>query len=225
MKQIRTFFGAMAASLLAASFATAGDWSTIRVGTEGAYPPFNYIGTDGELKGFDVEFAQALCAKMEAECTFTAQDWDGIIPALLAGKFDIIIGSMSITEERLKKVDFTDKYYATPARFIAPKDTTITSTGPEAMAGLTIGAQSSTTYAGYLQDNYPESDIRLYATQDEAMPISLQADLTLSWLTPWFFGIGPKMLKKVVAVHWSVKVTLSNGAQASAWPFARKTLI
>jgi lysine-arginine-ornithine-binding protein len=168
MKQIRTFFGAMAASLLAASFATAGDWSTIRVGTEGAYPPFNYIGTDGELKGFDVEFAQALCAKMEAECTFTAQDWDGIIPALLAGKFDIIIGSMSITEERLKKVDFTDKYYATPARFIAPKDTTITSTGPEAMAGLTIGAQSSTTYAGYLQDNYPESDIRLYATQDEA---------------------------------------------------------
>ena len=168
MKLKTTFLSVVAAVLSVAGVASAGDWSTIRVGTEGAYPPFNYIDSDGELKGFDVELAQALCDQLKAECTFTTQDWDGIIPALLANKFDIIIGSMSITEERMKKVDFTDKYYATPARFIASKDTSITSTSPEALAGKKLGAQSSTTHGGYLEDNYPDSDIRLYATLDEA---------------------------------------------------------
>ncbi len=168
MKPIKFLLVAFATILFSTNLAIAGDWSKIRVGTEGAYPPFNYVDSDGELKGFDVEIAKALCEKMQTECTFTAQDWDGIIPALLANKFDIIIASMSITEERMKKVDFTNKYYATPAQFIAPKDTKITETGPEDLAGLTIGAQSSTTYAGYLQDNYTDSEVRLYATQDEA---------------------------------------------------------
>ena len=168
MKLIKIILVTIATISFTSNFANAGDWSKIRVGTEGAYAPFNYIDSDGELKGFDVEIANALCEKMQAECTFTAQDWDGIIPALLANKFDIIIASMSITEERKKKVDFTNKYYATPARFIAPKDTKITETGPADLAGLIIGAQSSTTYAGYLQDNYTDSEVRLYATQDEA---------------------------------------------------------
>jgi polar amino acid transport system substrate-binding protein len=168
MKLKSTFLSVIAVALSVASAATAGDWSKIRVGTEGAYPPFNYIDSAGDLKGFDIEIAEALCAKLEAECTFTTQDWDGIIPALLANKFDIIIASMSITEERKKKVDFTDKYYATPARFIARKDTSITSTNPEALAGKTLGAQSSTTHGSYLEDNYTNSDIRLYATLDEA---------------------------------------------------------
>jgi len=163
-----TLLSAFAAFLSVAGVANASDWSTVRVGTEGAYPPFNYIDAAGELKGFDVEIAQALCAELKVECTYTTQDWDGIIPALLANKFDIIIGSMSITEERKKKVDFTDKYYATPARFVARKDTTITSTSPEALAGMTLGAQSSTTHGGYLEDNYTDSNIRLYATLDEA---------------------------------------------------------
>jgi len=162
------FLSLVAAVMSVVSVANAADWSKIRVGTEGAYPPFNFIDSDGELKGFDTEIAKALCAKLEAECTFTTQDWDGIIPALLANKFDIIIASMSITEERMKKVDFTDKYYATPARFVATRGTSITSTSPEALAGKTLGAQSSTTHGGYLEDNYTDSDIRLYATLDEA---------------------------------------------------------
>lgn len=168
MKLGTSLISAIAAALAFTGAAVAGDWSKIRVGTEGAYPPFNFIDSAGELKGFDVEIAEALCAKLEAECTFTTQDWDGIIPALLANKFDIIIASMSITEERKKKVDFTDKYYATPARFIAPKDTDITSTSPEALAGKVLGAQSSTTHGGYLEDNYKDSEVRLYATLDEA---------------------------------------------------------
>ena len=160
-------FVALATAIMS-SGAFAADWTKIRVGTEGAYKPFNYIDSNGELQGFDVDIGKALCAEMKAECTFVAQDWDGIIPALLAKKYDVIIASMSITEERMKKVDFTNKYYDTPAKFVAKKGSGITNTGPADLKGKTLGAQSSTTHSSYLEDNYKDSTVKLYATQDEA---------------------------------------------------------
>ena len=159
---------ATAAIAVAAMTGASFSMDKVRIGTEGAYPPFNFKDSDGELKGFDVDIAKALCAEMKVECTFVAQDWDGIIPALLANKYDAIIASMSITEERKKKVDFSDKYYSTPPALIAPKDTDLAATDPAALAGKTIGAQSATTHATFLEDQYKDSTIKLYATQDEA---------------------------------------------------------
>ncbi len=87
----------------------------LRVGVEGAYPPFSWKESDGTLKGFDIDIANAICAEMNRKCVLIEQDWDGMIPALLAKKFDTIIASMSITEERKKRVDFSDIYSNTPA--------------------------------------------------------------------------------------------------------------
>jgi lysine-arginine-ornithine-binding protein len=162
-----------AAAIVFAAFtgaACAKDWKTIRIGTEGAYPPFNGLDPSGQLVGFDIDIAKALCEKMQATCTFQAQDWDGIIPALLAGKFDAIVASMSITDERKKKVAFTNKYYQTPAAFVAPKDSKIASWDAAGLKGKVIGAQSSTIHGNYLEGEIQPggAEIKLYGTQDEA---------------------------------------------------------
>lgn len=139
---------------------------TLRIGTEGAYPPFNYFTADGELAGFDIDISKAICEEMQVSCRFVAQDWDGIIPALLAGKYDVIVASMFITEKRKQQVSFTMPYQASAMTFVVPKDSDITDTSPAAMAGKSIGAQSSTTQGDYLIAAYPDADIRLYPTQD-----------------------------------------------------------
>lgn len=157
-----------AAALAIGAGAAQAEMKKVRIGTEGAYPPFNSVDSAGKLVGFDIEIGEALCAKMKVDCTFVAQDWDGIIPALLAKKYDVILASMSITDERKEKVAFTIPYYLTPGSFIAPKDTKITEITPAALKGKTIGAQSSTTGATYLEDKYKDSEIKLYPTQDEA---------------------------------------------------------
>ncbi len=159
---------AIAGVALTALSASASAEMKIRIGTEGAYPPFNFKDASGKLQGFDIDIAKALCAEMKAECTFVAQDWDGIIPALLAKKYDAIIASMSITEERKKKVDFSDKYYSSPAKFIVDKKSGITKVDAASLKGKTIGTQGSTIHANFLEDVYKGSTIKLYKTQDEA---------------------------------------------------------
>ncbi len=98
------------------------EWKEIRIASEGAYPPFNYMSPDGKLVGFDLDIANALCEAMEAKCTIVANDWDGMIPSLQANKFDAVIASMAITDERKKQVAFTDRYYTTPLAVVVPKD-------------------------------------------------------------------------------------------------------
>lgn len=146
----------------------AADWKKIRIGTEGAYPPFNYIDEKGQLQGFDIDIAKALCDEMGAECEFVVQDWDGLIPGLMAKKYDCIIASMSITDERKQKVDFTDKYYMTPARFVAKKSETL-NLFKKGIKGKTVGAQRATVSENFLRDNFSKVvKIKSYTTQDEA---------------------------------------------------------
>lgn len=160
-------FLAAAALTLGVSAAQADNHLKIRIGTEGAYPPFNNMTADGDLVGFDIDIAKALCEEMKADCEFVVQDWDGMIPALLANKFDAIIASMSITEERMERIDFTDKYYNTPPAIGVPLESDITGVTPEDLAGKVVGAQSATTHANYAEEKFPDTELRLYPTPDE----------------------------------------------------------
>jgi len=137
---------------------------SIRIGTEGAYPPFNMIDKNGKVAGFDVDIANALCNKMVAQCSFVTQDWDGIIPGLLAGKYDAIIASMSITSERKKAVDFTDRYYSNSLAFIAKKGSKV---DPGKLSGLSVGAQRATIAADHAQ-KIKGAKVKLYDTQENA---------------------------------------------------------
>ena len=141
------------------------EWKVVRVATEGAFPPFNYIDPGGQLRGFDVDIARAICAKTKIECTFTAHEWEGIIPALLAGKYDVIFASMSITPKRKQIIDFSDKYYEMPSVFVVSNDSNIADVGN--LSGKNIGTQSSTIQAAYLTEKYPNATIKLYRSQDD----------------------------------------------------------
>ena len=121
-------------------------WSqgnALRIGVEGAYPPFSEIGTDGKLKGFDIDIAHALCERMKANCTLVQAEFDALIPGLRAKKIDAIVASMSITPERKKSVDFSDKYYQTPARMLARADAKfdVSKTGDAAALTHRCGAE------------------------------------------------------------------------------------
>lgn len=152
-----------AAALLAGTLMAKAE-DTIRFATEGAYPPFNERGPDGSLKGFEIDLGQALCDKIKRTCEFQAQDWDGMIPGLLANKYDGIFASMAITEERKKKIDFTNKYYQTGGVFVARKGTKI-DTGDKALGGKVIGTIPGVTQC-YLEKAFPQATVRVYETAD-----------------------------------------------------------
>ncbi|MDD9858298.1 MAG: ABC transporter substrate-binding protein [Gammaproteobacteria bacterium] len=158
-----------AAALFAAALAAHADkWTEIRIGVEGAYPPFSSITDSGQLVGFDIDIALELCKTIGAECSLVPQDWDGIIPALLARKYDAIIASMSITEERKKRVAFSDKYYNTPARFVRRKGSGV-EISKAGLGGKTVGVQRATTHDNFITDEFGDTvTVKRYGTQDEA---------------------------------------------------------
>jgi len=157
---------ALVALLFPASALFAADWKKIRIGVEGAYPPFSEVDKDGALKGFDIDIAKALCDEMKAQCTLVQQDFDGMIPSLQARKLDAIIASMSITEERKKAVDFSDKYYQTPARLVARAGSTLAASAA-GLKGRKIGVQRSTIHDRFATDTFRESEIVRYTKQDD----------------------------------------------------------
>lgn len=164
MRKLRLFLTGLVAALLLAGPAAA-EITHVKMGTEGAYPPFNNINEDGKLVGFDIDIGNALCDAMGVTCEWVTSDWDGIIPALLAKKFDTIMASMSITEERKEKIAFTHKYYTSPVRFIRRKGTDNT---PEKISGAVVGVQSATVSENLVRGKFPDADIKTYADQEQA---------------------------------------------------------
>lgn len=166
MKHCKTFLLALAAAF--ALFTQAAFAEKLRIGSEGAYPPFNLIDASGKVVGFDIDIAYALCAKMKVECEVVTSDWDGIIPALNAKKFDFLVASMSITDERKKAVDFTEPYYTNKLQFIGPKGIEV-KVDKAGLKGKVVGAQRATIAGEWLEKNLGSAvDLKLYDTQENA---------------------------------------------------------
>ncbi|KAA0913850.1 transporter substrate-binding domain-containing protein [Psychrobacter sp. ANT_WB68] len=146
----------------------AADDNVLRIGTEGAYAPFNYTNADGTLGGFDVEIANAICADMQMTCEIIAQDWDGIIPGLKAGKYDAIVAAMSVTPERAKQVAFTDPYFSNALVFLAKKDSSFDPANSSDINAHSIAAQRSTISSQWLENAYPKANMKLYDTLSNA---------------------------------------------------------
>lgn len=165
-------------------------WDTIKIATEGAYAPWNFTGPDGKLAGFEVDLANELCRRVQAKCEIVAQDWDGIIPALQAGKYDAIMAGMNITDKRLEVINFTQPYAATPHGWGVMKESPLTKlagTGtavslakdPEAakklieewkplLKGKTVGVQGSTTNSAFVEKYFKDvATIREYKTTEQ----------------------------------------------------------
>lgn len=190
LKKIALLVGSTLMAVQLGAVAQAKEWTKVRIATEGAYAPWNFKTASGELDGFDVDVSAELCRRMQVECELTAQDWDGIIPALNAGKYDVIVAAMVITDKRREVVDFTYPYAVGTRTFVAAKsgplgdiaaeDTVFHLTQDPAgtqqavdalkpiLSGKVIAAQTSTTNAKFIEEYFGDvATVREYKTAEQ----------------------------------------------------------
>lgn len=213
MKNIGTLAAAAVVAVAFAAPASAADWSkgsSVKIATEGAYAPWNYTDSSGKLVGFELDLAEDLCKRMEVECEIVQQAWEGIIPALQAGKYDVIMAGMSITDKRKEVITFSRSYAATPAVFVVKSDgpfagfktdldsVTMSSLDDaekaaiakvkQAFAGKTVGVQIATTHENFLNEFVAgDVTVKTYDTQ-ENLDLDLQAgrvDAALAAMSYW----------------------------------------
>ena len=176
-----------ALSLLLAMPAAA---ETLRIATEGAFPPWNAAEVDGGLAGFEIDLARDLCQRLDTQCDLVVQDWDGILPGLQQGKYDAVMAAVSITPERLQVVDFTTPYAADPATFAVLDGSALAGTLPQLeqidltapppeaaptlaaidrlVAGRRVGVQNATTHARAMAELFRSATVRVYVKADHA---------------------------------------------------------
>lgn len=172
MKKMLILIGALA--FLIMQIAYSANNKPLNFATEATYPPFESVDANGNVVGFDVDIVQALCAQMQRQCTITNQPWESLIPSLTIGKFDALIGAMSITPAREKVVVFTNPYYQNTGSIVAAKSAHLT-LDEASLRGKSIGIQGGTTFANYLQATYGSNiTIKNYASIQDAL-IDLQA--------------------------------------------------
>ena len=186
---LATVFVLLAALLPAA----AKDWKTLRIGIEGAHPPFNYFDAFGDLRGFDIDIARVICAKLKAECIFVVRDWPEIIDGLTSGAYDAIVSSLAITEERRERIAFSKPYYRTTSVFVLPKASPITRFARAALGNRVVGAQAGSIHQAYLEETYWGTTVRPYPTEEEAF-----LDLAAG-------RVDAILVDKLVAAHWLAK--------------------
>jgi polar amino acid transport system substrate-binding protein len=151
----------LTASLLALSVGAASAQDVVRMGTEGAYPPYNFINDQGEIAGFERDLGDELCKRAQFTCEWVKNDWDSIIPNLTSGNYDTIIAGMSITEEREAVVDFTQAYFPpTESLFMAMSE-------GFTLEGAVVAAQTNTIQAGYIAAS--GATLLEFATPDETV--------------------------------------------------------
>lgn len=141
---------------------------TVRIATEGAYAPWNFLDDSGAPAGFEIDLGNAICEKAGLSCTWIINDWDSIIPNLLAGNYDVIMAGMSITDERLETIDFTQDYFPPdPSKFVAAPGASIDF---DNLSGVRIGVQGGTIQAAYADENYAaDNTVVSFGTADQAM--------------------------------------------------------
>ena len=151
---------------------------TLRVGMECTYAPFNFRNADGELEGYDVDVAKGVAGLIGADLEFVCQQWDGMIPALLANKFDLVVASMSITDTRLEKMDFSQPYRISVGRLVGKKNAGLNlfdDAGkpiPANFAGVKVGLERASTYASWFEAVLPDAEVALY-DENEALYLDL----------------------------------------------------
>ncbi len=185
--------GVLSLCALLVAPAVAEDQPEVRIGTDGGYLPWTSTTPEGDLAGFDIELAKLVCERMGRTCRFTAQPWEGQIPALEQGKYDILVGGISITPERQKRLSFTQSYANLSINFAAAKSAGLNgrATWPElkeALVGKTIGVQSGTQSQKFMDNELKdEVTLRLYDNQD-SLNLDLLAgriDAALAGRSPW----------------------------------------
>lgn len=158
-----------AAAMAFATLASAKEWTTIRIGVDPTYPPFESTATDGSVKGFDIDLGNALCTKLNAKCVWVSSSFDGLIPGLQARKFDVILSSMAATEQRRQQIDFTDRLYRNQTRLIARTGSGLL---PEAtkLAGKRIAVEQGTIQETYAREKWSAAkvDVVPYPSYDQA---------------------------------------------------------
>ena len=145
------------------------DWSELRIASEGARPPYNYVDANGELMGFEIDLGQELCKRMKAACVFIPHDWESLVPALLEGRVDAIMAALEITDARLQTFDFSKPYVKMPNAFALPRDTALLDVKPETLKQKTIGVEADGQHQSFLEARYPQAGIKAYDTLEDAI--------------------------------------------------------
>ncbi|WP_027795028.1 ABC transporter substrate-binding protein [Paraburkholderia acidipaludis] len=167
---MKKLLAALSVALLAVSAgaAHAKDWTTVRFGVDASYAPFESKAPDGKLVGFDIDLGNEICKRLNAKCVWVEQDFDGMIPALKAKKFDGVLSSMTITPQREEQIAFSAKLFNTPTRLVAKKGTNLLPTA-DSLKGKSVGVEQGTIQETYAKENWAPKGVNVvpYQNQDQ----------------------------------------------------------